>query len=424
MKKDSKRKILVGFGEVAGYFSNLYDGFIALDQDAGYINNINFKFNYEFNRVKNHKFLNKYIDFCKNYRRKPTFLKKIVYHFFSLLIVFFIIVRYDVFVLGCNSTLLGYWDYRLLKFFNKKIIYISLGSDSRPPYLNGNYKDDLLDFDVEKVLKETKNISRKVKFFEKYADVFINYPQHAHFHSLPFVNGMNIGFPTKQVSNDYNKKNNSSIRVLHAPSRPNAKGSIFFQQIISELISEGISIEYVELKNKTNQEVLAEIKQSDIVLDEQFSDLPLGGLGAEAAMFGVPVLVGGYYSSIIRNETNPELIAPSMYVHPDEIKSNLKQLCINHELRKTVGKNLLSFISNQWHFALVAQRFINLIDGKIDPSWVFNPQDLKYLNGWGLSALELKTNISKIVNQKGAWNNLHLSNYLLVQKFKRLISND
>ncbi|GAA0880912.1 hypothetical protein GCM10009119_38820 [Algoriphagus jejuensis] len=426
-KRQNSKRILVGFGEVAGYFANLYDGFVALNQNVGYINNINFTFEYNYDRSINHNFLNKYIDFCKKYRNQPNSFRKFIYHLYSSLILLFVSIRYDVFILGCNSTLLGYWDYRILRFLNKKIIYISLGSDSRPPFLNGKYKDDSKNnrFDIDQVIAETRVVSEKIKFFEKYVDIFINYPQHAHFHSKSFINGMNIGFPTRKVLiPDSPKKNGKAIKILHAPSRPNAKGTHFFRNLISELRIEGISIDFIELVNKTNQEVLSEIRRVDIVLDELYSDLPLGGLGTEAAMYGVPVVVGGYYADLVQEETNSGLIAPSMYLRPDLVKDGLRKLCLDSELRRKVGKDLLSFVSNQWRIDVVAQKYLDIIDDNYDPNWLFDPKDLKYIHGWGLSTYELKSNLSSIVNHVGGLSNLCLTNKSLIEKIRSLEEHD
>ncbi len=419
-------RILVGFAEIAGYYSNLFDGLLSLQVDAGYINNTNFRFNYTYTKNKNPWLLNIYIQYSKNYRQKPSIIKKAGYHLFSLFILIFVIVRYDVFILGCNSTLFGYYDYRILKFLNKKIIYTSLGSDSRPPYLNGNYKDDSKDenFNLLSTLRETKRIKARVKFFEKYVDYFINYPQHSHFNSKKFINGLYIGFPTKYSEKRKLDSNRNEIVILHAPSRPNAKGSLIFSKIISELKEEGILINYVELQNKTNQEVLESIKNSDIVLDEIYSDMPLAGLGSEAAMFGVPVIVGGVYSKVIANDVENEMIPPSIYVSPDEIKNSLRELCLEKELRLKVGDDLHKFVNHQWNYKVVAQRFLDISIGNFDNKWYYDPNELAYLNGWGLSEDELKENLITVLNKQASLNDLLLDNIQVRLKYYEFISND
>jgi hypothetical protein len=419
-------RVLVGFAEIAGYYSNLFDGLLSLQVDAGYINNTNFRFDYSYTKNKNPWFLNYYIQYSKTYREKPFLLKKVGYHLLSLFVLIFVIVKYDVFILGCNSTLLGYYDYRLLKLLNKKIIYISLGSDSRPPYLNGNYKDDSQDenFNLFSTLRVTKRIKARVDFFEKHVDYFINYPQHAHFNSKKFINGHYIGFPTKYAEKREINSYRNEIVILHAPTRPNAKGSEIFSKIISELKEEGILINYVELRNKTNQEVLESIKNSDIVLDEIYSDMPLAGLGSEAAMFGIPVIVGGVYSKVITNDVENEMIPPSVYVSPEEIKNSLRELCLQKEFRLKVGDELHEFVNHQWNYKKVAQRFLDISDDNFDNKWYYEPNKISYLNGWGLSEDELKANLISILDFNGNLDSLFLDSTRLRLKYDDFLRDD
>jgi hypothetical protein len=425
-KVQKSPRVLVGFAEIAGYYSNLFDGLLSLQVDAGYINNTNFRLNYSYTKNKNPWFLNYYIQYSKTYREKPFLLKKVRYHLLSLFVLIFVIVKYDVFILGCNSTLLGYYDYRLFKFFNKKIIYTSLGSDSRPPYLNGNYKDDSIDkiFNVYSTLKETKQIKDRIVFFEKYVDYFVTYPQYAHFNSKKFINGLYIGFPTKYAEKRKLDSNRNEIVILHAPTRPNAKGSVIFSKIISELKEEGILINYVELRNKTNQEVLESIKNSDIVLDEIYSDMPLAGLGSEAAMFGIPVIVGGLYSKVITNDVENEMIPPSVYVSPEEIKNSLRELCLQKEFRLRVGDELHEFVNHQWNYKKVAQRFLDISDDNFDNKWYYEPNKISYLNGWGLSEDELKANLISILDFNGNLDSLFLDSTRLRLKYDDFLRND
>ena len=42
------------------------------------------------------------------------------------------------------------------------------------------------------------------------------------------------------------------------------------------------------------------------------------------------------------------------------------------------------------------------------------------INGWGLSEIELKRNLAKIINTNGGFSNLQISNVVLLNKFKKL----
>ncbi len=337
----SHPKIFIGTTEVAGYFVNLFLGFKKLGVDAGYLNLDLIKFKYEGHKEYNYTILNKlqdYSNFTSRLSGSKRFLLRPLYVLFKLSIFVWVLLKFDVFIFAVGSSFFRQNDFRILKFFNKKIVHVSLGSDSRPQYINGIFKDDNNgQINLDKIIENNQRIFKLISVIEKYATVIVNYPQHAHFHKRDFVSGMFIGFPTRIEHEIQEQKSNSITRILHAPTRPLMKGSMQFREIIRELQSEGLEIDFVEITNKTNQEVIEEIKKSDIVLDELYSDLPLGGLGAEAAMYAKPVVLGGYYAANL-SEYKPSEIPPSHYVLPDMIKDEIRKLVSDASYRIQIGE--------------------------------------------------------------------------------------
>lgn len=396
-----KPKILVGFSEIAGYYVNLFVGLAELGYEVGYINNRYFKFQYNDYKKYNHPFLNYYIEICRKFRVENSLSSKVLCAILTPFVIGWITFKYDAFILGSDSTLLKYWEYKVLKFFKKKVIYVSLGSDTRPSIMNGIYKDDALGgkFSAPEAIQKFKQTKEKVRFFENHSDIFVNYPQHAHFNRKPFINGMQIGFPTRLtgVLIENKAKSSDSIRILHAPSRPLAKGTLIFRKVVEELKNEGLKIDWKEIVNKPNKEVLDELSKCDLVLDELYSDLPLGGLGTEAAVFGKPVIVGGYYAEFIYSEVPAQFIPPSFYVMPFQLKSTLRKLCLDSGLRRKAGLELREFVKTNWNHKVIASKYIDLILGKYDPSWIFDPENISYFNGWGLSQDEAIKNMEAIL---------------------------
>ena len=396
-------KIFIGVTEVAGYFQNLFLGFIELEYSVGYLNVNTFRFNYDSYRSNNHPVLNFLMDFAKSASEKNNSIINIYYKFCKLLIFIWCLYKYDTFIFGVGSSFFRYRDYYILKLFKKKIVHISLGSDSRPSYLNGSYKDDkkgLIDLFSYFRFKNVE-ILNNLNYIEKFADVIINYPQIAHFHTRTFIDGNFIGFPTIFSDDRVEHKDaNSSVRILHAPTRPLGKGSLILKEVISSLEKKGYNIEYIEITNKTNFEVINEIKKADIVLDELYSDVPLGGLGAEAGYHGVPVVVSGYYANqICKKEYNN--IPPSTYCLPDDIQDELEKLIKNKQYRIQKGMELNAFLRDNWGCKLVAQKYLNIINGDIPPEWYFDNTQINYTQGWGLSEKEVKNNIKGMVNRYG-----------------------
>ena len=46
--------------------------------------------------------------------------------------------------------------------------------------------------------------------------------------------------------------------------------------------------------------VLEKMAMSDIVVDQVYCDTPMAGFATEAAINGVPVVVGGYYADVYK----------------------------------------------------------------------------------------------------------------------------
>ena len=61
-----------------------------------------------------------------------------------------------------------------------------------------------------------------------------------------------------------------------------------------------------------NHKVLETIREVDIVVDELYADIPLGGLGTKAAVAHKPVLSAGYYSGCMHSDYPAEVIPPSV----------------------------------------------------------------------------------------------------------------
>lgn len=429
MKSKNKPKIFIGLTEAAGYFQNLYLGFKKLNYDVAYLNLNSYYYNYNDYKTSNYKLLNYLIRIStkkNNIQKKSFFLKlfSVYYFIVKILIFFWALVKFDTFIFATGSSFFNFWDFKILKFFKKYIICVSLGSDSRPTYLSGTYKDDSNNnkFNPYFVIENDKKINKRISFIEKYSNSIINYPQHGHFHKRQFISGNYIGFPTNleveelfQLANE----NSSVLKILHAPTRPNSKGSNYFRKIINELKEEGLNFEYIEITKLSNKEVINCINRCDIVLDECYSDSPLGGLGSEAASLAKPVLLSGYYSEYINNKKN--IFPPSIYVYPSQIKNELRKLVLNKELRSKVGLDLFYFIKFNWNIEFVAEKYIKIIMNSAPLEWYVSSNDINYLYGWGLSKEELKNNLSELYKKFGKESFSLSHNSILLDKYLEFI---
>ena len=268
------------------------------------------------------------------------------------------VVKYDVFLFTYgNSFFTANLDLVLLKLLGKRVVMPFLGSEVRPRYIDG-----FLEFsDLEEMHASTQQQRKKIRFIERYVDVIINNPAAGHLLERPFVNFYCLGIP--QGSGGQTEANATGIlsgadaagrgpsndrrvRILHTPSVRIGKGSDLIRTIVRQLGTR-YPIEYTEITNRPHAEVLERIRTSDIVIDQAYSDTPMAAFASEAAWFGVPAVVGGYYSAIIGDEVDDEVIPPSRYVLPEELESAVESLIVDAAARMELRRTCPAVRQNQ-----------------------------------------------------------------------------
>lgn len=399
------RRVSIGPGEVAGYFSRLKAGLEGLGVPCEHFVLSENQFSY----AESAYFLQHFYQKIPPIRNSKNRLIKVLGWVAEITVRFLVLVyatiRCDVFVFSGFGSFLWFHELFLLRLFRKKIIVVFLGSDARPPYFSGRHLDDAGQYaSSAQAFKEARSMYKKIQRLEKFADVIINHTATAQFFCRPFVRFAAVGMPIQITINNKNKSESSHtqpIRILHAPSRPKAKGSSIFRQSIDELRDEGYVIDFVELIGVSNATVLQELQQCDFVIDELYSDVPLAMLATEAAIFGKPVIVGGYYSNNFSPENPDSQIPPSLYVEPNQIKGAIKNLIEDVDLRKLLGEQAFEFVSTNWNSRKVAGNYLRLIGGDIPKHWISNPMDLNYCFGWGLSKENWRKQVGEYVAQLG-----------------------
>jgi hypothetical protein len=123
--------------------------------------------------------------------------------------------------------------------------------------------------------------------------------------------------------NDLNFINQSDVIVVHAPSAPVIKGTQLVRAAVDRLLTEGYKFKYVEFIEKSNSEIVEQLKDANIVLNEFYSFAP-GVFGIEAMASHCALLTSAY------EEIEPSLPAGSdkawMVTKHYEIYDNLKAL--------------------------------------------------------------------------------------------------
>lgn len=398
-------RVFLGVIEVAGYYAHLQHGLEAIGVETFFLDVSGHSFQYE-NRLPKTVFIH-WLNLVSNRRfRSKTLVEKILWvalqRLFLLPLFFWALIRFDVFVFGFKSSLLpNFADFPLIKLFNKRIIAVFHGSDSRPPYLDGSVMAKDRGRSIAECILRSRLSRYQLKKIERYADVIVCHPPSGHFHRQSFVPWLRVGIPIPVKPHVITKiEPSQTVRILHCPSHPEAKGTYQIREAVRQLQAKGYLIEFVEVIGKPNTVVLEELARCDLVIDQLYSDTPMAGFATEAAAFGKPALVGGY-SSAADWGVPPECIPPTEFIHPDYLESALERLVGDRTYRETLGAQARKFVEERWSTTQVAKRFLQLIEQGVPEDWLHDPRCITDLHGACVSETQVRKLVDAVLKKGG-----------------------
>ncbi len=307
---------------------------------------------------------------------------------FALRILLWSLQKTDTYIFTFGESFFGLKELPLLRLMGKKVFAIMHGSDARPACMDATWPEGL-DAAVEDVVTRSLHQSKVTRTLERWCTGIVNRPVHGQFHQKPFINHFFLGNPcavgpTETVAPPTNADGrNGTVRILHAPSSPRMKGTPLIRKAVEELKAEGLSIDYREITNRPNAEVIEAISQCDFVLDGTFSDIPLGVLGTEAAFMAKPAIVGSMATSEVQRFSQGTGILTDCFVPPDGIKDAARRLITDPEFRRSHGEHLREFVSENWTPKSVAEKWLKVMRKKQPKEWMVNPKDIQYVWGYG-----------------------------------------
>lgn len=321
------------------------------------------------------------------------------------------LMRYEAFIYLSGKTITNTnIELFLMRLMRKRTIVIFVGSDARPPYINGAWPW----VNAKTTRRLTKKICRRVHRFENAGVICVNAPGTAHFHRRPVINWFAIGLPStiadryapresRQNEPSHNQPNATStrVRLLHSPSNSTVKGTARIEKIVKSLVLRGFPIDWIKISGLSNAQVLDEIQRCDLVVDQLFSDTPMAGLATEAAQLGKPALVGSYLALTPNSLTGTWQTPPSRFVGPEQFESALEALVNDVKERQSLGEAARKFVESEWSCEAVASRVASCLFGEIPDDWWFEPSTTTYLQGCGLDETEGRRRVSELVNAYG-----------------------
>lgn len=400
-------RILIGPVEVAGVAKGLSKGLAELGVTTQVVLSIKHPFAYGGEKKG---FLLAVWQWLGQWRAAPEqpFWRKalavVLHRAWGFLVLCWALFAFDAFVFLYGRTLTDTaLELVLLRKLGKKIVFINVGSDFRPPYMDGSVSPPTdIAPNVAHIAQLARRAKRKIVLHEKYADFIVSSPTSAHFHERAFINWFSMGVP---ASFDFRPLSEieprAYLRVVHSPSNPVAKGSQIICKVIQQLIDEGMPLELIRLQGVSNDEVLRQLERCDFVVDQLYSDIPMAVLGSEAARFAKPCIVAGYLADEVNAYIPPQDVPPSLYVRPEQLREAIKKVVEDEAFRRDLGLRAREFVSQRWACKAVAERYLMLLNGQARSDWWFDPATITYVGGCGMPMVHIANLLAQLIDMCG-----------------------
>lgn len=409
--KQTRNRIFIGLSETSGFYGRLYEGLVRSGTDCFFAPIAPNKHQYSYRLKTNVLVRACQTSIARSASSAHLPLKALwrgIHECFKLCLLIWALFRYDIFLFSGGNCFWGVKDIWIYKLLKKRLVFICLGSLTRLPFTDGSFvtgiymgkKPSAEDFVSESIKRQ-----KKVDVIEKYADIFINLPSQAQLNRKEYVSLCNIGLPIGQMPEDTCHKKAKSAectaKILHAPSYIGCRGTYEFKKILDELKEEGLSFQYTEVSGVGNEELMKKIQECDFLIDELYSDTPMATLAEEAAFYGKPSVVAGYFAEKYVNYYEKDLLPPSLYVTPENIKPAIRKMIEDKEFREELGERAQLFVKKNYTSQVVAEKISRVITGDIPEAWVVKPGDIDNLYGYGVSRESIKEIVSEIVKIGG-----------------------
>lgn len=254
--------------------------------------------------------------------------------------------NYDVFHFHFGRSLLPRRaDLPILKLFGKKVIMHYWGSEIRQRDISSNYIYQNIE-GVESIYstERDKDIRRKIKFIRRYTNITIVGDYSLKPYLKPyFPEGIDIKVVKQAIdlvecSYVGANKRGDRVKIVHAPSNRQVKGTRYVIGAIERLKEEGCDVDFVLLEKMSNREVRKHCQDADIIVDQLLIE-SYGIFAIECMALGKPVLcrIDEHFVKFY-----PGL--PIVNTDPDNIYQNLKMLIEDPELRAKLGLQGRSFV--------------------------------------------------------------------------------
>lgn len=342
-----KRRIMHGLTEVAGQNSYSVQGLKQIGENAETVIYCKHPFAYKYDRCLN-------IDRSKRILLPLNALKMLGFYISSMF-------KYKTFHFHFGySTLYGteLWTYKL---FRKNLFFEFHGSDLR----DQKKACEIMGMPFDEKDASSPRMHKRNRKICKYADGIVIHDDELIPYLPPIKNNLYVvplRVDISQFEPCYPKADNSSIRIVHAPSKRAIKGTQFVLDAVEELKKKYDNIELVLVEGKTQKEAFEIYKTADIIIDQLWAGT-YGVFAIESMALGKPVIT---YISDAMKERLPEDL-PIVSASTKTIKDAIEMLVNDPELRVEKGRAGRVYAENYHDYRIVANVLKGVYDGTGKP---------------------------------------------------------
>ncbi|NMC81176.1 MAG: glycosyltransferase family 4 protein [Chloroflexi bacterium] len=279
----------------------------------------------------------------------------------------------DVFLFAYGSSFLpAYLDYALLKGLGKRLVSVFWGSDIRFWYA---FEQEMSQMGVAEEVQPFTAFSRsqRVSYFrlqrrvaaaERYADLILSQPGFGQLQRRPYMRA-NIPIDLSQFRAEVPDR--AVPLVIHAPSRRDTKGTHYVLAAVEQLKAEGVPFEFRLIENMPNVEVRQLLTDTDIVVDELYSET-IGMLSTEAMASGCVTLTRYFaeYAGVASG-------CPAINVNNVTLAEELRRVIVDRDIRRRLAEAGRPYVAAHHDHVKVAQQILDWLQPGGIPQYDFTP---------------------------------------------------
>ena len=341
-----KPKILIGYTNVAALGMRLQKGFSEIGIKADFYSKDIVINKYDYKKDFLYKTIRKYDNSILSFFNK-----------LYLLLKYLIKYKYFIYISTGSALLSKKREIKLLQKFGKKFMIIYTGCDSRIPELVGKYKwNPCSDCNNEykifvgcDIPNKLSNLKNDVNLF----DVILSPDECSGFFEGKYIPAF---FPINLDDYEIVSSRNNKIRILHAPSNEDYKGTRYIDAAISRLSSK-YEFEYVKINNIKLDELYDEIKKSDIIIDQMLSGF-YGLFAIESMAFGKPVFCYIHDDIWVRIKDN----CPVINANVGNLKKKLEYYLDNTNELQKLGTKSREYVELYHNSGKIAKEYLSYLE--------------------------------------------------------------